>query len=140
MVFSESCGWQDDEVDRRAFVRLKHFYTDTWVHCTSIAIDKDKDKPIMLKVGPHPADRGRANVQKFLTTCHNFRILALALQVGAAPVREDREAFEMIPVDANEVRDLDFANDSCKVLKTLAEKLTNGTCAFLPERQTLARH
>ena len=49
-------------------------------------------------------------------------------QVGAAPLREDREAFEMIPVDADEVRDLDFANDSSKFLKTLAERLANGTC------------
>jgi hypothetical protein len=37
-------------VGRRAFVRLKHFYTDTWVHCTSIPIDRDKEKAIMLKV------------------------------------------------------------------------------------------
>ena len=48
-------------------------------------------------------------------------------QVGAAPIREDREAFEMIPVGADEVRDLDFANDSSKFLKTLAERLASGT-------------
>ena len=45
---------QDDEVGRKAFVRLKHFYTDTWVHCTSIPIDRDKEKHIMLKVRPGP--------------------------------------------------------------------------------------
>ena len=53
---------QDDEVGRRAFVRLKHFYTDTWVHCTSIPIDRDTDKPIMLKVraaGGPPRTRRR---------------------------------------------------------------------------------
>jgi hypothetical protein len=46
--------------------------------------------------------------------------------VGAAPLREDREAFEIVPVDADEVRDLDFANDSSKFLRTLAERLTSG--------------
>ena len=35
----------------------------------------------------------------------------------------------MIPVDADEVRDLDFANDSSKFLKTLAERLANGAPA-----------
>ena len=50
---------QDDEVGRKAFVRLKHFYTDTWVHCTSIPIDRDKEKHIMLKVWPDRNGNGR---------------------------------------------------------------------------------
>ena len=48
------------------------------------------------------------------------------LQVGCASVKEDKEAFAVVRVAPQEVRDLDFANDASKMLGISAMKLEQG--------------
>ena len=47
-------------------------------------------------------------------------------KVGLAQKREDKEAFAIVPVPAQEVRDLDFANDAAKAIQKISKKMEQG--------------
>ncbi|XP_065197273.1 inositol 1,4,5-trisphosphate receptor type 1-like isoform X2 [Sycon ciliatum] len=86
----------DQYVPKGSYVRLRHLCTNTWVHSCSIPIDKDKKEKPVMH------------------------------KLGAAALRDDKEAFALVPVSTQEIRDLDFANDASQVLKKLATHMERG--------------
>lgn len=132
---------------RNSYVRLRNLCTNTWVTSTNISIDSEEERPVMLKVCTKKADgiksvgvkvKATTFIGLFLTFKQNNLIntsrtssgcaswkhcFFVFLQIGACPIKEDKEAFAIISVPLSEVRDLDFANDANKVLESFVRKL-----------------
>ncbi|GAU93572.1 hypothetical protein RvY_05495 [Ramazzottius varieornatus] len=91
---------------KQTFARFKHYDTNSWIHSTTISFDKTP--PAGTKTGSEP---WRPVMDK----------------VGLAVQRDDKEAFAIVPVAADEVRDLDFANDTAKSLAGINSKIADRT-------------
>ena len=98
----------DVYVPSNSYVRVKHLCSDTWLHSTGLAIDRDKERPVMMLI-------------------------------GTSSIKEDKEAFKIVPVAPEEVRDLDFAADACKVLEDFTGQLHSGQDIALAERKNVLK-
>ena len=64
-----------------------------------------------------------------------INLFLLSYQVGLAHKREDKEAFAIVPVPPQEVRDLDFANDAAKAIQKITNKMDAGQNMSQNERK-----
>ncbi|XP_066920904.1 inositol 1,4,5-trisphosphate-gated calcium channel ITPR1-like isoform X2 [Clytia hemisphaerica] len=55
-------------------------------------------------------------------------------KVGSAQIKEDKEAFAIIQVQADEVRDLDFVSDASKALSIFCQKMEEGIISQIERR------
>lgn len=56
-------------------------------------------------------------------------------QVGSCQIKEDKEAFAIIQVQADEVRDLDFVSDASKALGMFCQKMEEGIISQSERRE-----
>lgn len=112
---------------RNSYVRLRHLCTNTWVHSTNQPIDKEEEKPVMLRVSDSSFALNWTAAIHFLFALINSCECCFWFKIGTSTLKEDKEAFAIVPVSPAEVRDLDFANDASKVLASIAGKLEKGT-------------
>ncbi|EGT46599.1 hypothetical protein CAEBREN_30230 [Caenorhabditis brenneri] len=89
------------DVPRRSYVRLLHQSTDTWVHATNAT----------EKQNLHFSNKNEKGWVKVI--CETNRV--------------DKETFALLPVNPDEVRDLDFANDACKALRNFINLIKIGS-------------
>ncbi|VDL75993.1 unnamed protein product [Nippostrongylus brasiliensis] len=88
------------DVPSKSYVRLQHEATGTWVHATSAT-----EKQNLYYSSKN--EKGWVRV-----ICENNRV--------------DKETFALLPVQPNEVRDLDFANDACRALRNFIRHIKSG--------------
>uniref|UniRef100_A0A1I7UCK7 Inositol 1,4,5-trisphosphate receptor n=1 Tax=Caenorhabditis tropicalis TaxID=1561998 RepID=A0A1I7UCK7_9PELO len=89
------------DVPRHSYVRLLHQNTDTWVHATNAS----------EKQNLHFSNKNEKGWVKVI--CETNRV--------------DKETFALLPVNPDEVRDLDFANDACKALRNFINLIKIGS-------------
>uniref|UniRef100_A0A8R1DTF9 Inositol 1,4,5-trisphosphate receptor n=1 Tax=Caenorhabditis japonica TaxID=281687 RepID=A0A8R1DTF9_CAEJA len=88
------------EVPRRSYVRLYHDHSGTWVHATNAN----------EKQNLHFNSKNEKGWVKVI--CEKNRV--------------DKETFALLPVSPDEVRDLDFANDACRALRSFIKLIKTG--------------
>lgn len=106
---------------------MRHLCTNTWVTSTTIPIDKDEERPVMLKVNIESKKFNLLPPSNCFPMIRYGGLFPSILQIGTCQTKEDKEAFAIVSVPLSEVRDLDFANDANKVLATTVKKLENGS-------------
>ncbi|CAI2351552.1 unnamed protein product [Caenorhabditis sp. 36 PRJEB53466] len=88
------------DVPRRSYVRLFHDSTANWVHATNAT----------EKQNLHFSSKNEKGWVKVI--CEKNRV--------------DKETFALLPVSPDEVRDLDFANDACRALRSFIKLIKTG--------------
>ena len=60
--------------------------------------------------------------------------MVFSFKVGTAQIKEDKEAFAIIQVVADEVRDLDFVSDASQALSVFCTKIEEGSISQMERR------
>ncbi|KAL3082805.1 hypothetical protein niasHS_010607 [Heterodera schachtii] len=94
------CSTKESRVPIDTFVRLYHYKSGCWVHTTNPQITSNLF---------HSSKNEKGWVK---VICEGHKV--------------DKEAFALLPVPPNEVRDLDFANDACRALSQFVDLIRSG--------------